>query len=179
MNIEAEYQAKVKELEDLRLDFEEFKETTKLIEEELELQIDTWKSQFEGLEIETNEKIEMLTKRVESSRDETDYLNREVARLKQALEESEEKWTRERRRRIEMENLVENSDEEMRVKDAMIEDLKTQLNDALEKMTIIEIEAQQIKEYNQEEKIKLLEKLHMLQEDLDGRKKKSLLFLEG
>lgn len=178
MNFEAEYRSKLAELEDLQKDYDEFKEMTKMIESELEEQVESWKMQFEALEIESEEKMLVVATKLEDQKSESEFLIRELERCKEKLEDAESRASREKKKRIDAENIADSSQQEMHLKDAMIEDLKAQLNEALEKMTIIEIDAQEVKEFGQDEKQELLQKLRDLQDDIDHRKRRSLMNLE-
>lgn len=178
MNYESLYKSKAAEYDELLQDYTEFKDLAKMIETELEEQCTAWRTRCEAAEEEIISKVADLGKRLETERAEGERLVKEIEVLKQQIADQDQRSLKDKKKRVELENVAEAALDEIRFKDAMIEDLNTQLNDALERMTVIEMDAQETKEFGESQRRELLEKLHQLQDEMDAKKRRSLIQFE-
>lgn len=72
---------------------------------------------------------------------------------------------------VDLENQNSRFDDEIRFKDAMIQDLQAKLESTLEQLAILQLEAEHIREASQEDKQRLKARLEDLQEDLNVKRR--------
>lgn len=154
------------ELATLRAEFDEYKETSTMIEETLEEETKVLRDTVADLE----ERLESVTStyenRVAEARKDIEILDRRLADCKAELSKKTETLEKVQKRHVKLENEYEAIVDQIRMKDSMIEDLENKVQDIVEKITIIEIEKQMLTESNENEKKRLRVELNEAQDAL-------------
>lgn len=172
-NYEELYKKSEEDLRELESDYKEYKETTAMIEEELEQQITSLESKVKELEQENDDIAERTSKKEQSLKDEVKFLEGQFSKVSEELSTLKEKYSKVAKKKVELENENDRMSDQLRFKDTMVEDLNQQLESTCERLTILQMEVQDAKESSELERENFHKKLQSIQTELDLQKKKS------
>jgi len=120
---------------------------------------------------ECQEQQQKMQARLEDARKDVLLLESQLEKKEKELSLSNKKLEAANKKVVELENQNSKFDDQVRFKDALIEDLQSKLESTLEQLAILQLEAEHIREASLEDKQRLKAKLEELQEDLNVKKR--------
>ena len=166
------YEEKCLELESANLDFEEFKELTKQLEAEFESENQTLKHKVEELNGLLESLMDKHKEKEKTLKQDIEYLERENEKARLSEKKAIENCDKIKKRLIKIENEYDAIVDQIRMKDAMIDELERKVEDIVERFTILEMEKQMLNEKNKEEKQRLQMELDDARDALTARNAK-------
>lgn|SRR3990167_4970725 len=132
--------------QELQSEYEEMKETSKLLEAELEDQVKCMEEAMEEQQINSDETIEKLKNKVATKESEALNLEKTLEKTKLELNEAKEKLSKLQKLKVTAENENESLEAQVRSKDIKIVELQSDLDSALERYTILQEEFNAMRE---------------------------------
>lgn len=120
---------------------------------------------------ECQEQQQKMQAKLEDARRDVQLLESQLDRKDKELSQSHKKLEAANKRVVDLENENSKFDDEVRFKDALVQDLQTRLESTLEQLAILQLEAEHMREASQEDKQRLKARLEELQEDLNVKKR--------
>lgn len=160
--------------EEVKREYDEYKETSEMIESEMEQQIEILKKQNdEGVRM-YEERIDKLMKIIEEHKIDVASLERENGRMRDEIKEMKDRLEKAQKLKVigDVEN--EEMEQQIRFKDGMIEDLQHQLEKTVEQLTILQIEAEQFEGMDKRDKDKIKSKIELMQSDISSTNRRSI-----
>lgn len=150
-----QYRQAMADLESLQAEFDEYRETSAMIEATLEDESKILRDTVADLESKLEDVTCTYENRVAEARKDIEILDKRLVEAHDELKKKTDTLDKVHRRHVKLENEYEAVVDQIRMKDSMIEDLENRVQDIVEKITIIEIEKQMMSENNELEKQRL------------------------
>ena len=150
-----QYRQAMADLESLQAEFDEYRETSAMIEATLEDESKILRDTVADLESKLEDVTCTYENRVAEARKDIEILDKRLVEAHDELKKKTDTLDKVQRRHVKLENEYEAVVDQIRMKDSMIEDLENRVQDIVEKITIIEIEKQMMSENNELEKQRL------------------------
>jgi chromosome segregation ATPase len=158
--------------QELQTEYEELKETSKMLEEELEDQIKCMEVAMEEQQTQADQAILKLKEKCVMKETEAQNLEKMLEKNKLELNEAKDKLARLQKLKVSAENENESLEAQVRCKEIKIIELQSELDSSLEKYTILQEESNSLRESKEAEISDLRSVLGRYKEELEFTQRK-------
>jgi len=146
--------------------------TAQLVQDEMEIQIEELKLKMEEQEFEFGEKEEKYQRVQGELRKDNQTLEGQLVKSRQEVFDLKRKGDLQHKKIVTLETDNEAMFHRLRSQEAIIAELQGKLEDTLEKLSILQVEAQGMKEIDEKEKAKFKFMLGEMQEEMLANKRR-------
>ena len=139
----------------------------------MEAEIENLQKKISEKEEEYLKLEEKYEKEVGKHKEESEFFEKEYEDEKKKFEQLQKKFDRVNKSKIRLEIENEGFNNQMRMKDMIIEELEMKAEEVLEKLTILEMEAMDVQERNEEEKMRLKMQIKEVNDEFCAFKRKA------